>query len=344
MKKSLASVGSLAVFALALSACGGPAAEQAETGEGGEGGANVSLTVALPTTSCVVSIENYVAQQNGLFEEEGVEVNLEAVNGSAGVLQAVAAGQADFGGPGATPVLAALERGEDIKYFFNARPGGSFHLVTKSDSGIEEAAGLEGLTIGVATADGNEVGFVDAIMSNEGFSTDEYEKLTVGEGGTAVAAFERGEIDAYAASADGYATIEHAGIGLTDLTTDSVDYMFGNGYAAPASVIEEQADGLVAYARAYLRAAEMVAEDPQVAIDACAEFQPQEVEDEEYALSILELIQEGSTPTTDDPAGTMHEEDWEAILADAVEAEIVTEGSVDVADAYTNELIEQIHE
>jgi NitT/TauT family transport system substrate-binding protein len=339
MKKTL---GSLAALTLLISGCGGPAAEQAEAG--GEGAAGASLTVALPTTSCLVAIENYVAQANGLFEEEGVEINIEAVNGSAGVLQAIAAGQADFGGPGATPVLAAKERGEDVQYFFNVRPGGSFYLVTNSDSGIASAADLEGRTIGVATADGNEVGFVDAIMSNEGVSTDEYEKLTVGEGGTAVAAFERGEIDAYAASADGYATIEHAGIALTDLTTESVDYMFGNGYAAPASLITEQPDALAAYGRAWMRAAEMVAEDPQMAIETCGEFQPQEIEDEEYATSILDLIRNQSSPTGGEPYGYMEQEDWEKILADAVEAGVVTDESLDVSTVFTNDVVDKMNE
>lgn len=336
---------SLIAVPVLLMGCGGPAAEQAESGGDGAESSETSLTVALPTTSCIVSIENYVAQEQGFFEEEGVNINIEAVNGSAGVLQAIAAGQADFGGPGATPVLAAMERGEDIKYFLNVRPGGSFYLVSNSDSGFETASDLEGKTIGVATADGNEVSFVDAIMSNEGFTTDEYEKLTVGEGGTAVAAFERGEIDAYAASADGYATIEHAGFDMTDLTTDSVDYMFGNGYAAPASVIEEQSDALVAYSRAWIRAAELVADDPQAALDACAEYQPQELEDEDYALSILDLIKENRTPVhEDEPFGYMAEEDWDAILADALEAEIVTDDSLDASEAFTNELVDQISE
>lgn len=342
MKKSLWSI---AALSLVLAGCGGPAAEQADAEGGGEGGEMPTLTVALPTTSCLVSVENYVALENGLFEEEGVTINLEAVNGSAGVLQAVAAGQADFGGPGATPVLAALERGEDITYFLNVRPGGSFSLVTPSDTGIEEAADLEGMTIGVATADGNEVSFVDAIMSNEGLSTDEYEKLTVGEGGTAVAAFERGEIDAYAASSDGYATIEHAGIEMTDLTTDSVDYMFGNGYAAPATLIEEQPEALAAYSRAWIRAAELAADDPQVAFDACAAHQPQELEDEEYAQSILDLIAENREPVHEDaPFGSMKEEDWDAILADALEAEIVTDESLDVTEAFTNDIAERLSE
>lgn len=341
MKKSLWSI---AALSLVLAGCGGPAAEQAEAEGGGESSEMPTLTVALPSTSCLVTAENYVAQTHGLYEEEGVSINLEAVNGSAGVLQAIAAGQADFGGPGATPVLAALDRGEDITYFLNVRPGGSFFLVTNSDSGIETASELEGKTIGVATADGNEVSFVDAIMSNEGLSTDDYEKLTVGEGGTAVAAFERGEIDAYAASSDGYATIEHAGIEMTDLTTDSVDYMFGNGYAAPATVIDEQSDALLAYSRAWARAAELIADDPQVALETCAEFQPQEVEDEEYALSILELIAQNSEPLGDSPWGTMQEEDWDSILTDAVEAGIVSEGSIDVSDAFTNDIADQVNE
>ncbi|WP_051297847.1 ABC transporter substrate-binding protein [Brevibacterium album] len=333
----------LAAAPLLLAACGGPAAEQAESG-GAEGDAT-ALTVALPTTSCLVSFENYVAESEGFFADEGVDIAIEAVNGSAGVLQAIAAGQADFGGPGATPVLAALERGEDVKYFLNSSPGGSFWLVTPSDSGIGSAAELEGKRIGVATADGNEVGFVDAIMSNDGVEADGYEKITVGEGGTAVAAFERGEIDAYAASADGYATIEHAGIPLEDITTDSVDYMFGNGYAAPAALIEEQREALVGFGRAWHRASQLGAEDPQKVIEICADYQPQEVEDEEYALSILELLAESRQPVSpDDEFGHMHPEHWEAILADAVEAGTVTDDSLSLEGAYTNDLVAELNE
>lgn len=55
------------------------------------------LTIVVPNPSALNNFPLHVAVGEGYFEEEGIKVNIEAVNGSASVLQLLASGQADIG-------------------------------------------------------------------------------------------------------------------------------------------------------------------------------------------------------------------------------------------------------
>lgn len=77
--------------------------------------AQTELTVAVPNPSAITWLPMWVAIGEGYFEEEGMTLTVEAVDGSGQVLQAMAAGQAEIGAPGPGPVLAARARGVDVK-------------------------------------------------------------------------------------------------------------------------------------------------------------------------------------------------------------------------------------
>ena len=72
------------------------------------------ITIVVPNPSAINNFPLHVAIGEGYFEEEGLNVTVEAVNGSAAVLQVMASGQAQIGNPGPGPVLSARERGEDV--------------------------------------------------------------------------------------------------------------------------------------------------------------------------------------------------------------------------------------
>lgn len=341
MKKWTAAPTTLTIAAL-LAACSGPAAQQAEQQEGGGETASgtTQLSVAAVSTSCLQFFPLYVAQEQGLFEENGLDVRVERMNGSAAVLQAMLAGQTDLGTPGPVPTILTQAQGEDIRYIANLWPGGAFALVTPEETGIADASELAGKTIGVATADGSEVSFAHTIMAAEGLEESEYEILTVGEGGQAVAAFERGDIDAYAASIDGMAIIEHAGIPLNDVTGDATSYLFGNGLAAPAELIESDPASLEAFGNAYRQGLEMAIADRQLVNDACEKVQPQEVEDPTYVDAHLDALIPSLERNDGEPWGSMSEEHWEMILQDAIDMGEVQEGDVEVDNLFTNDLVE----
>ncbi|MEV4901276.1 ABC transporter substrate-binding protein [Citricoccus sp. NPDC055426] len=340
-RKTLAAVGAASL--LAITACGGPAAEQAsqeEAGSSASAGGQHQLSVAMVTSSCLGFFPVYVAQEQGFFEENGVQVDIEVVNGSSAVLQAMLSGQVDLGTPGSIPVVLANSRGEDVQYVANVNPGGNFALVTPEDSGISDASQLEGKTIGVATADGGEVSFLETILREAGLEEGSYEIMTVGEGGQAVAGFSRGDIDAYSASIDGVATLEQAGQPLQDISGNATNYLFGNGVAASSELIADQPEAIEAFGRAYRQATEHGLENPDDVVAACGQYQPQEVEDPEYATALLEASRKTVTSPDGDDFGYSNPEYWQQLIDDAVSSGEIEEGAVEADSLYTNEFVE----
>jgi NitT/TauT family transport system substrate-binding protein len=104
----------------------------------------------MPNPSAINVFPMWVAIGEGYFENEGLTVDVEAVDGSAPVLQAMAAGQVDIGLPGPAPVLAARARGVDVVFIYSHFAQSVFGLVVREESPYQSPADLEGKIIGSA--------------------------------------------------------------------------------------------------------------------------------------------------------------------------------------------------
>ena len=153
------------------------------------------ITFVQPSPSAINSFPVFVAIGEGYFAEEGLKVTVEAINGSGAVLQALSAGQAHFGRPGPGPVIAARSRGVDAVFIYNVAARSNFGIVVREDSDIQDLEELRGKVIGTGTADGAEVGFARNVMSGAGMiAGEDFDFLTVGDGGPATVAFNSGEM------------------------------------------------------------------------------------------------------------------------------------------------------
>mgnify|MGYP000506345889 FL=1 len=343
--KSLISL--LAVASFALAGCA--AAEEAdtaettteETSESSDTAEETSaelfeLTLAHANPSCIIFFPGYVADTQGYFEEEGLSVTIEGLNGSGAVLQAMAAGQADMGSPGAAPTILAQASGQDVRYVANTAPGGLFQLVVPEESGITDASGLDGATIGIATADGNEKNIAAAILAAAGVT--DFDTLVVGEGATALAGFQRGDIDAYAASLDTVAYIENGGVPLNNVTGTATAYLFGNGIAARGDFIDENPDVIAAFLRAYERAINASLEDFDLVMEGCEQYSPQEAEDRGLSEALFNAIRDSLVSPDGDPFGYNNPEYWERVKQDLIDGGEDVE-AVDVSAVFTNDYL-----
>lgn len=296
----------------------------------------VELTLAHANPSCIIFFPGYVAATQGYFAEEGLEVNIEGLNGSGAVLQAMAAGQADIGSPGAAPTILANASGQDVRYIANTAPGGLFQLVVPEESGITDASGLEGAVIGIATADGNEKNIAAAILAAAGVT--DFDTLVVGEGATALAGFERGDIDAYAASLDTVAYIENGGVPLTNVTGTATAYLFGNGIAARGDYIDENPEVIAGFLRAYERAIEASLADFELVMQGCEEYSPQEAEDRGMSEALFNAIKDSLVSPDGDVFGYNNPDYWAKVKQDLIDAGEDVE-AVDVTTVYTNDFL-----
>jgi NitT/TauT family transport system substrate-binding protein len=306
------------------------------------------ITVVVPNPSAINNFALHVAKAGGYLEEEGLSVTVEAVNGSASVLQAMAAGQADIGNPGPGPLLAARARGEDVVFIYNQFPKSIFGLVVEEESDVQSPADLKGSVVGVGTAGGAEVGFVRAILSEAGLEEGaDYEFLAVGDGGTAAAAFLNDEVSAYAAAVSDAAIIESRGIPLREITPEPFLAYFGNGWAVTRDYLEQNPDVVEGYGRALVRGT-IFGLDPDnrdATLAATAAGNPQEGEDKEFAGALLSAIQDRVTPLDlSNGYGYQPPADWELWHESSVASGALEAPLDDLEAAYTNEFVERWNE
>lgn len=269
------------------------------TGAQAQDNAVESITVVVPTASAISNFPLWVAKGEGYFADEGLDVTVQVVDGSAASIQVLTSGQAEIGHAGPSLVLQAQERGVDVVAFYNLNPNSVFGVIVEGDSGYTDVAQLEGKIIGVGTADGAEVPFFNGIMRSIGLvEGEDYELLVVGDGGLAAVGFTRGDIDAYVASTSDASIMRARGIDVSNITPAAFRTQFGNGFVTLRETLDSNPELIERFGRALVRAA-IFAQDPaneDAVLAHAAVGNPQEGEDREFASALFETILERGTP------------------------------------------------
>ena len=327
--------GKLAAAGVTAAFVGAPAIVRAQT----------AITFAVPNPSALTWLPYWVAVGEGYFEEEGLKPTLEAIDGSSAVLQAMSAGQAQIGAPGPGPVLGARARGVDVKFIYNLYPKSVFGLLVKEDSEFKQPADLKGKVIGVGTADGAEVSFTRAIMTDLGMKEGtDYTFLPVGDGGTAAVAFLRDEVSCYAGAVSDAAILGARGLKLREITPEAYLGFFGNGIAMLESQMAATPDLAPKFGKALVRGTKFSIDpaNKDKALAHCAVGNPQEGEDKNFAASLLTGVIHRMTPTDAFIAqgyGFQPAEHWQEIHDSAVASGALEKPLDDLAAVYTNEFV-----
>ncbi|WPY96757.1 ABC transporter substrate-binding protein (plasmid) [Limimaricola variabilis] len=304
------------------------------------------ITFAQPSASAINSFPVYVAIGEGYFAEEGLEVQVETVNGSGSVLQALAAGQADFGRPGPGPLLTARARGVDAVFIYNVAARANFGLMVEEDSPYQTPEDLAGKVVGTGTADGAEVGFARNVLSSAGMSPGEdYELLTVGDGGPATAAFLRDEIAAYSASVADAAVLGQRGVALRDITPAEFARFFGNGLVTMGDTIRDEPELVEKFVRAFMKGQKFAMDEAnrEASLDHFAAGFPQEIEDRDFASALFTAVRSKSVPLeTDKGLGYLPPAVWEEWQASLIANGDLPAPLDDLDAAFTNDFVTKI--
>lgn len=161
---------SIAVLALgsivSLSACG------EESTAGGDDLEETEITVGVLPLADYAAV--YWAEENGHFEEEGLDVTLEPVQGGPIGIQRASTGELDFSFSNTISSTIASEEGAPITtVVLSSRLGPESNIVfVQPDSPIEDMADLEGQTLGINTT--NNIGDVTfrSLAESEGVSVE----------------------------------------------------------------------------------------------------------------------------------------------------------------------------
>lgn len=187
---------------LGLAACG------AQAGTDPSADASDAPMEIQPLVAGVIPVTDigpvYMAQQNGVFEENGFDLTLQPAGSSTEIIQAMQSGQVQIGYGGSTGVFQAVENGVDLVIIAaaSATPddpeNGINDLLVTADSPLESAKDLEGKTVAVNAPGGYTQLLADIAITEDGGDPSKVNYVQMGVPDQP-AALASGAIDAFVA-------------------------------------------------------------------------------------------------------------------------------------------------
>ncbi|MFH5823804.1 ABC transporter substrate-binding protein [Georgenia sp. AZ-5] len=180
-------VGALAAAALALAACGADeeAPPEATGQDGGTGGAEPA-TLRIGETAGIPSAFLGYGEQLGIFEEHGLDLEVDTSAGGAATIPALVSGNFDLAGSNTVSVLRAGSEGLPLQIvapgtFATRDPQSDFSAVLVPGGGeITDAGGLAGRSIAVNTLENIGDITITAALQERGIDPSGIEFVEIG--------------------------------------------------------------------------------------------------------------------------------------------------------------------
>ena len=305
------------------------------------------VTLALSTIS-PFSYGYQNAKALGFYEEEGLNVELQATGGSSDIAQILATGTAEAGmaSPGAP--LSAIEAGAKLYPFYTYAFGSVFDIRVPVDSDIQTVEDLEGLSVGISELAGGEVPLARFLLINAGLDPDtDVNLLAVGTDAPLVQlAFDRGDIQAYVGGRTDLAAIEATGVELRSIFPEGLQELPSDGLLASQEASDDR-DLLIGLGRATAKGQLVGYTNFDATVCILKEQIPESFTDEETGRASLE----GALPQTTAPQdaegnylfGEVDVEDWNANVQIFLAGGTI-ETEIDMGPLVIDDLFEEIND
>lgn len=287
MKKTLTAV--VALAALSLAGCGGGGNGATLSGGGGkpEGETAGSVTVGLIPVAEFFPV--YIAEEQGFFEDEGLDVRVEVMSNAASIVPSVLNGQLTFGTTATPPFLVAVDKKIPIAAVANSANTASGAendtgaIVVKKNSSIADVTQLAGKTVAVNALSSLPHVAAASLVKDQGGDPDKV-KFVAMPFPDMQGALEQGRVDALV-TVEPFMTQTLAAGSTRLLAPLYADvYQAGTTHTlifGAEKFVAENPEIVEKFQSALMRANELVADDPQILRDALVKHggMPQEVAD-----------------------------------------------------------------
>ncbi|GGA60984.1 hypothetical protein GCM10011490_08940 [Pseudoclavibacter endophyticus] len=186
----------IATAALALTGCA------ADGAGGGEGELQpLSAVTFLPLESFTFTPE-MVAYAGGFFEDHGLDVDLQAVQGSAAAIQAVISGATDVTRASTIDSMPPFEQGQPLLAVGTMAHKSNIRVASAASHPIEDGASMAGQTIGMGSIGGTSEKALDLMLHAEGVDPDSVTRQSVPVTGATFELVKQGQLAGYIVSLD----------------------------------------------------------------------------------------------------------------------------------------------
>ena len=240
-----------------------------------------AITVGLAIPLTVVDGGTFaVADELGIFKEEGIAVKTLVFQGAGVVIPQVASRQLTIGFPLPEPVLASHERGKSpvpVRYFFNALPVNLIELAVLAESPIKTIADLKGGNIGVGALTWGTIPSTKALLRGAGLAPGkDVEIVAVGILGSGFHALKTGRVQALNYNHSWHDMLEMSGTKIRRLAYPGIfERMISNGLIASDEALKSNPGLYARFGRAFAKAQVACAANTRYCIEAFWRRQPE---------------------------------------------------------------------
>ncbi|WP_068921769.1 ABC transporter substrate-binding protein [Planobispora rosea] len=279
----------------ALTACGG-SDSQSPSGTGGSAGLETTeLTVGILPVPDNAAL--FIAREKGFFEDEGLTVKTETIQGGAAAIPSLRSGTLDVSMTNYVSAFVAAEAGVKLKIITDLYQAGPdvFNIIAAKDSPVSSVADLKGRTIAVNTLKNIGTLAVTTTLKSGGLTAGDVKFVEMPLPNMA-AALQKGDIDA-AWTTEPFLTGAQKGIGakkIADTMTGPMDGFPIAGFAVTAEFAEKNPKSLAAFQRAVAKAQQLAAADRK----AVEKVLPTYTKIDAATAAVIKL---GTFPTAMDP-------------------------------------------
>ncbi|MET0453458.1 MAG: ABC transporter substrate-binding protein [Mycobacterium sp.] len=302
----------VAAATLALAGCGASdSAKDSENTPAADGSTNAA-TLMLNWYPYGEHAPFYYGVEEGIFAKHGIDLQIDAGQGSTKTVQAIGSEQADFGWADSPAVLSNIDKGVEVKsvgVFLQTTPSA---VQVFADSGINDPKDLAGRTIAVSAGDAPTTTF-PIYLDKVGVAQDQVTQQSMDAAGK-MAAMLSGRVDGLIGFAhdQGPTIANKSGKEIRYLRySDAGLNFYSNGLIANTATIGDSPELVQAMVDATSEAFAAAAANPEAAVAAMAGKDPQMPPREVLLQQWQQTIPLLTTPaTTGQVPGTNAKEDW----------------------------------
>src|SRR4051795_13740393 len=137
-----------------------------------------------------------IAQQRRFFADEGLQVEIAAFAGGSKALQSLMGGSSDVASGAYSNTLTMAAKGQKLKNFVVQVRYPALTIAVSKKAKYNTLADLKGMKIGVSAPGSSTHMIINHLLSKAGLTSNDVSIIGVGTSAAAVAAMEKGEIDA----------------------------------------------------------------------------------------------------------------------------------------------------
>lgn len=205
----------------------------------------------------------WIAREKGIFRDERIDPEITYIQGNIRGVQALVAGEVQFGIAGSAGAVSARAAGEDVVIV--AVPMNRLDYTFVGRQPFKTAADLTGKKVGIGAVGGSDELATRLALEKLGVDPGRVTMLTVGGSGDRLAALRAGSVDA---ATVGGATFIGGGAGLyklIDLTDLGVEFPFTAIFTTKRYAAANR-DAVLGFIRAYMRGVRFFQQNKEEAI------------------------------------------------------------------------------